>query len=430
MSDVPKIVQDRLRAAVPTGAHPDADTLAAFAEQALAAAEREGVVQHLARCRDCREVVALSLPPVEAVAGPQAAADGVSARKLGDVSRAWFAWPTLRWAAIAAAVVVVASVVLLRPGKQPSVVEVASQQAEKNVPSTAVVAQPAAPLADQAAPSVASRMAKRDSSTSRERPMLRMIEPQPGRVQTQTAAGSASQLADNKRTDSLEGQRSYSVDADKLPVKVPAAPVAGAQGEMAASEQITGSSQEVVVVGGASNVAENAPAENKLRARAETSAPIVKAKSAAKEEAQLQSAAKDTGTQEQLKRAFAAPETNAAVLKAQSKAVPAQWSLAQGVLRRSLDGGATWQTALQLGHPLLCFGARGNDVWAGGQAGALFHSSDAGATWTMVQPSTQTASLTADIVALEIRSPVEIGLTTSNNESWSTPDAGKTWEKK
>ena len=61
MPEVPKIVHDRLRAGLPTGTgpegpHPDPDVLTAFAEQALSAAEREGVLQHLARCGDCREI--------------------------------------------------------------------------------------------------------------------------------------------------------------------------------------------------------------------------------------------------------------------------------------------------------------------------------------------------------------------------------------
>ena len=48
MSEVPKIVHHRLRAATPAPdplerAHPDADLLTAFAEQALPASEREGV---------------------------------------------------------------------------------------------------------------------------------------------------------------------------------------------------------------------------------------------------------------------------------------------------------------------------------------------------------------------------------------------------
>ena len=73
MSEAPKIVQDRLRASAATGAHPDADVLTAFAEQVLSGTEREEVVRHLSRCADCREVVALGLPPMDSVAESQVA---------------------------------------------------------------------------------------------------------------------------------------------------------------------------------------------------------------------------------------------------------------------------------------------------------------------------------------------------------------------
>src|ERR1700687_271310 len=125
MTEVPKIVYDRLRAALPERTHPDADLLSAFAEQALSATEREGVLQHLALCGDCRDVIALPVPPAD-MAPPQAAPqtadeDGVWT----TVSRAGapaphklsFAWQTLRCAALAAGVVVVAAVLLVHPGK-------------------------------------------------------------------------------------------------------------------------------------------------------------------------------------------------------------------------------------------------------------------------------------------------------------------------
>src|SRR5580704_18435477 len=75
MTEVPKIVHDRLRAALPlqgasASVHLDADLLTAFAEQALPVAERDGVLEHLALCGDCREVVALALPDSSMVAAP------------------------------------------------------------------------------------------------------------------------------------------------------------------------------------------------------------------------------------------------------------------------------------------------------------------------------------------------------------------------
>src|SRR5438552_1599439 len=63
MSDVPKIVYDRLRAASLDEAHPDADLLIALVEQSLSGVEREDVLRHLARCGDCREIAALGIAP-------------------------------------------------------------------------------------------------------------------------------------------------------------------------------------------------------------------------------------------------------------------------------------------------------------------------------------------------------------------------------
>ena len=61
MQRVPKIVQQRL-ASGQAGQHPDADLLAAFAENSLLERERGVVLSHLSRCGDCRSIVALAQP--------------------------------------------------------------------------------------------------------------------------------------------------------------------------------------------------------------------------------------------------------------------------------------------------------------------------------------------------------------------------------
>src|SRR5260370_24348116 len=99
MQNVPKIVVKRLQS--PTAEwHPDADLLTAFAEHSLAGRERAHVVEHLARCGECREIVALALPATEAAA----------AGRLGSVAGSgWFSWPVLRWGVVAAGMVAVLS---------------------------------------------------------------------------------------------------------------------------------------------------------------------------------------------------------------------------------------------------------------------------------------------------------------------------------
>ena len=68
MEKLPENRGEAAAAADGGGVHPDADLLTAFSEQLLTGREREGVVEHLARCGDCREVVAFALPAMEEAA--------------------------------------------------------------------------------------------------------------------------------------------------------------------------------------------------------------------------------------------------------------------------------------------------------------------------------------------------------------------------
>ena len=107
MTEVPKIVYDRLRATerdlqgrdALDPAHPNADLLTAFAEQALSPTEREGVFGHLALCGGCRELVALALPAEEVAAETAPGRPALIPAKAARSWRAVFAVPSLRWAA-------------------------------------------------------------------------------------------------------------------------------------------------------------------------------------------------------------------------------------------------------------------------------------------------------------------------------------------
>src|ERR1700691_2400103 len=146
MTEVPKIVHHRLRAATPARemleqTHPEADLLTAIAEHALAAPEREGVLQHLALCEDCRDVVALALPEVDTVILPveekaevavaHAAAELVAEHGENRFSWASLGWRQLRGATLAAGIAVAVFVVrpaLERIGMQHTSVNSAANQ--------------------------------------------------------------------------------------------------------------------------------------------------------------------------------------------------------------------------------------------------------------------------------------------------------------
>jgi hypothetical protein len=105
MQNVPKIVRERLSAATPAVNHPDADALTAFAESSLPVLERDVVLEHLARCGDCRDIVALALPSLELE--PVGSA-------LKPSPAGWLTWPALRWGFVAAGVILIASLGILR----------------------------------------------------------------------------------------------------------------------------------------------------------------------------------------------------------------------------------------------------------------------------------------------------------------------------
>jgi hypothetical protein len=96
----------------PSSAHPDADLLTAFAERTLTERERARVIEHLAHCTTCRDVVYLAQPELE-TPSPLASGSVVPIR--------WFAWRRLQWAALAASVsLVVALAVLVRENPERS----------------------------------------------------------------------------------------------------------------------------------------------------------------------------------------------------------------------------------------------------------------------------------------------------------------------
>ena len=424
MTEVPKIVHDRLRASGPQGsasaqAHPDADVLTAFAEQALSASERDGVLEHLARCGDCRELLALALPPADIVAAP------IAATAAGKAMVWNVAWPTLRWAALAAGVAVAAAVLLVHPGQL-------NQVALPSANRTAV-----APSGPQIATSPAASSPVATPSTDQLAVLAKTEEPQPKpelRASKKLKTGQAAMpphpaeygmlLADNK------DNRKDSSQADKAP----AAPSAGARAFNYEASAGRGAN-ETIEVSGATGAVETE--SSSLKAMAQNEMPVVKAKPAPAgiEGNRLQKAEAPSAPGIAMLQTRNVMSMSKSAAKLTSSASPAlahnvTWAITAGVLQRSLDSGQSWQEALRADHPLLCYASRDQDVWAGGQAGTLFHSADSGVTWLQVQPSIEALPLTSDITHIDVRGAAEVVISTSHHEIWSSADSGKTWEKK
>ncbi len=106
MAQLPAIARLRLGQASAAGAHLDSAQVAAFLEHALPNRQRILLLNHLATCSPCREVVALATPdPAMAVA-----AQGATRWHLSAATR-WWRWAPLRWAGAAAVAAVVAGAV-------------------------------------------------------------------------------------------------------------------------------------------------------------------------------------------------------------------------------------------------------------------------------------------------------------------------------
>jgi hypothetical protein len=118
--------------------------------------------------------------------------------------------------------------------------------------------------------------------------------------------------------------------------------------------------------------------------------------------------------------------------RARSGPVATRWTLsADGALQRSFDSGKSWQTIQVAKKAVLrALAANDSDIWVGGAAGALYHSSDAGQHWIQVSPEADGKPLTADIVTVEFSDSQHGKLITANRETWTTNDAGGTWQKR
>ena len=170
MQEISSSLRQRLRARPEPTVHPDPDLLTAYVEQSLPSPERSQVVQHLADCSYCREIVSLSLSQIEAEAPQEVAA--ASGR-----SRWWI--PAYRWAAVAATVAIAATLVIEKPWQarfiRPEPVSTLSdnvQPASSNRPSVATPtgSQPATNAPDSTPAGDRNQTAKTETASAPAKP--------------------------------------------------------------------------------------------------------------------------------------------------------------------------------------------------------------------------------------------------------------------
>lgn len=418
MEPVPQIVRERLKARQTVVDHPDADLLTAFSERSLTYAERNLVAEHLARCAECREVVALALPPSEFIQD-----------SLRIQTGRWFAWPTLRWGLVAAGFAVVSSFGIVAYRHQHSATATMAYKAlsqpfssmGSNQPSATPIQQPTEqpsfvhePDRTSSNPATSHPAARNRSSgitsgTSQHVPRVQWQQSANNlqyQASTSTAVAPARQLA--------IGQISGNVPASSQSQTV----------EVSAQSPTLDSTLQ------AQNAEPNSQPGYTI-SRVERSKPA--AESAAQSAAPVALVVWNITPTGDLQRSFDQGTTWQDVDVNRPGAVAAELADTTRMSRAKEAPDTSQNDTLQKKHSsALIFRAvtsNGPDVWAGATGGLLYHSIDAGAHWIRVVPSASGASLTGDIVSLTFLDPQHGRIVTSAPEVWTTFDAGQSWQK-
>jgi Photosynthesis system II assembly factor YCF48 len=442
MDQLPKIVQRHLQGNLKADVHPDPDLLAAFSEKSLRDRERSQVLQHLADCADCREILSLAMPSIEDAPFPR------------PETSSWLSWPVLRWGALVACVVVVSAAVTLRYGGRRS--------AERSPVEQAVAERAAAP-----ASTVASNIPQqnREEQEIRVAPRLPAQAGQdPGAAANLTkqgeqglAAGKVAIMADAVAPRELDQKKAAEEKtSDRLAgtfttnsAYQPASPAASAPSPAAGKPreefqtvepldkirnnavQSPGTTSETTTVEGAVASKAEMSASAKLKAKDESSQNEPQKEARIASTRAVGGASSGNVTVNPLSAAVAQNGSNDYAKRARADHNPLRWTLsADGSLQRSSDLGKTWQTIPVGSNPVFrALAANDSDIWAGGAAGALYHSSDAGQNWVQVTVVAGGKPLAADIVGVDFSDAEHGKVTTSIRETWTTNDAGRTWQR-
>jgi hypothetical protein len=371
--------------------HPDANLLTAFLERTLTERERTQVLNHLAECVDCREIVALSLP---------AEAEAAEPARL-PVRGGWSVRPLLRWGALAAVLGAVVVVAVLRQHPKSRV-----QTSPKNAPTTILAKasqttpQAPQPLPPQPTSKVATQRTKRKSLEAAGE-MAELKKP--------AAAPQARQRA----TLSAElGVRAQTPPAAQLR---PPAPAASPPRYSQSADFSAGVNTDLIRAAAKPGGAVDQPPVR-----------VYDKKSIASE------AGASMSTRAKAFQARFQAESFHSPLRSSVARTGALWTISpDGKVQRSDDGGKSWENVgVDVKVEFRAVQSNGKEIWAGGTGGALYHSSDGGATWTRVRLVSGAASSTETIVSINCCSPnlQQITVKAASGQQWISDDGGQHWK--
>ena len=383
--EIPKLLRNALARQAVGDVHPSPDVLTSFMERTLAPMESEVVTHHLAQCAECREIVFLASETVEDEARHEV--ELVAAASMGRVAAmpvfadsslpvAAAELPRSRWTlrmrwavSVAAAVVLVSAGLVLqfwrtRSGYSAAPVRLASNR-----------------------PALASSEAQQTASTQGS-PQASAQAPLP-----ETLAQSVPHPMTTARAKKVPAQTTVARNAADQFVPAPAVEV----GPKARSSEATARAVGDIASAMVPEVRpQSAFAESEAAPAVQRAAPLAFGKA-------------QTGMQS-------------------VSTVRPQWRIGpNGQLERAM---AADQWTRVLDDQPITFRAVAviaSDVWAGGNGGALFHSSDGGEHWSKVFLAANSKVETGAIVSIRFDDPTHGTVASDSGTRWATTDGGVTW---
>lgn len=481
MPELPNLLRQRL-AETHNGAsreHPDADSITAYVEESLPAAERQTVVTHLSVCEPCREVVALSQPQL-----PESAIQTVIKPAAVSWWRRLFT-PSFGLAASVAAMAIIAVLVLQLPQRAVPPSAQSTQQAKVTAPNVTAPGDQASPpeakeplaappsetpsasasALDLAVPAKEAQVQKKREESTRARTAGGFTAPAPPPPPAKASVLTAGlQKKDYVNTNFFAANSGDKVVLDgQSDGDFPSAPqpqVAPTNGVFIANNGKPAIFSDIPAANadGKSDVrilTPQPPAERfgctfplckivekgarSVLRRTPGTIPAIRSNtltystmSGDKFSADLQksgpaevAAAPEKPEAGGLERSEAfSPSAISSSRSRLLESAPTLWRVAGGKLIKSVAQ-SQWEDAYPAAGGSLefaCVSARGADVWAGGSHASLIHSRDGGLTWESVK----LGDATGTIVNI-ISGGLILQVKTSDNQIWSSPDGGKTW---
>jgi hypothetical protein len=424
------------------GECPDAEVIAAYAEQALGPAESAEWEGHFAACARCRKILRVLAASADApLAEKEVAQLGklvsavgapveITGKSAGRARPRFVDWRT-RWLAPAIGVAAVLAVWFAMRPPWRATDRGASETLVAQAPKEEVPLSPAPAETDQ----LSEGAPQQDRKTAPALPPDRLSanaaplnspagSPAKGRADASTAPDRISPSAGEARS-SLQAEKKLSALPDGREIQPPAIPPPPpapprAQAAMEAPSAPQSEAKDATSAAGA------AAPQVETRANA-----IGSAASRDKQAATVQGEVQPSARNERAFAVFRSIQKYSSLLKAPSGST--LWRAGTGgVIEHSTDAGKTWVSQMSPSQEEWLAGAALSDTvcWLAGRNGAMARTID-GERWVRISPPAQAAGTDAklpDWTGITARDALTATITANDGRKFATADGGKIWQ--